>query len=310
MLRIYKTIGNPTEISEPERGCWVNVSYPSDDEKNRLLTEFGVPPDILQDILDVDERPRLEQNENMTLIIVRIPVASPNNSLPFYTVPLGVIITPAHTLTVCQIHNDVIPYEQPTLCTENRQQTDGALNFTICLSLYSAITYLKYLKQINQQTTLIEHELEKSIRNKELNKLLKMEKCLVFFITSLKTNELILNRLRSLKNHPLTGADQILLEDAIIENKQALEMAQIYSDIQTSMMDAFASVISNNLNVVLKRLTSISILLMIPTLIASVFGMNLPNFLEESVWAFPSVVGFLGLMSVIGLKMFRKKDWI
>jgi magnesium transporter len=183
------------------------------------------------------------------------------------------------------------------------------LNFILKLFLRSATTYLRYLKQINQQTALIEQDLEKSIRNKELNKLLKMEKCLVFFITSLKANELILEKLRNSRKNTISEINEDLLEDATIENKQALDMAQIYSDIQSGMMDAFASVISNNLNVVMKQLTLISIILMIPTLIASLYGMNVPNYLESHNWAFPAIIGFSGFMSYLGVLLFRKRKW-
>ncbi len=157
-------------------------------------------------------------------------------------------------------------------------------------------------------TSLIEQDLEKSIKNKELNKLLKMEKCLVFFITSIKANEIVLAKLKNAKKIT-SEINEDLLEDAIIENKQALEMAQIYSDIQSGMMDAFASVISNNLNVVMKQLTIISIVLMIPTLVASIFGMNVPNFLEDSKWAFPIIITGSVSLAIIGVVSFRKRQW-
>jgi len=136
-----------------------------------------------------------------------------------------------------------------------------------------------------------------------------MEKCLVFFITSLKSNELLLAKLRNSKFFNINEFNDDLLEDVLIENKQALEMAQIYSDIQSGMMDAFASVISNNMNVVMKQLTSITIILMIPTLIASFYGMNIPNSFERSTWGFGLVVVISVLLSGIGLFFFRKKKW-
>ena len=158
-------------------------------------------------------------------------------------------------------------------------------------------------------TSLIEQDLEKSIKNKELNKLLKMEKCLVYFITSIKANEIVLAKLRNSKKIT-TEINEDLLEDAFIENKQALEMAQIYSDIQSGMMDAFASVISNNLNVVMKQLTLISIILMIPTLIVSIFGMNVPIPFESSAWALPVIILVSLILSALGVFLFRKRQWI
>ncbi len=310
MLKIFKTFGGYDEISQPQNGCWINVSQPSDVEIDRLQKEFRVPQDVIRDIIDVDERPRVEFDDDYSLVILRIPVESTNNGLPFATVPLGVYETTEFTISLCSSHNEVLPLEPPSLFRGQRQQVPDSLNFILNLFLRSGTTYLQYLKQINQQTALIEQDLEKSIRNKELNKLLKMEKCLVYFITSLKANENALARLRNYKKDSLTELNEDLVEDAIIENKQALDMAQIYSDIQSGMMDAFASVISNNLNVVMKQLTVVSIILMIPTLIASLFGMNVPNFMENSKWGFLAVIGFSGLLSVTGAVIFRKRNWV
>ncbi len=309
MLRIYKSFAGYIDIPQAEKGCWVNVSQPSPDEINRIAKEFHVPQDVIQDILDVDERPRVEYDDEWTLVIIRIPVVSPENGVPFHTVPLGVFMTGEATLTLCSVHNEVLSFEQPSLYREQYQQVNDILNFLLKLFLRSATVYSRYLKQINQQTSSIEQDLEKSIRNRELNKLLKMEKCLVYFITSLKANELVLAKLRNSKRNSISELNEDLLEDAVIENKQALEMAQIYSDIQAGMMDAFASVISNNLNVVMKQLTSISIILMIPTLIASLYGMNVPNYFENVHWAFPGILVFSLLMSFIGVLSFRKRKW-
>jgi magnesium transporter len=309
MLRIYKSFAGYFLIPQAEKGCWINVSQPSQEEISRLQDEFNVPQDIIQDILDADERPRVEYDDEWSLVIIRIPVATTNNGVPFSTVPLGVFITEQWTITLCGVHNEVLPFEQPSLYREQYHQVNDILNFILKLSLWSAKAYLRYLKQINQQTAGIEQDLEKSIRNKELNKLLKMEKCLVYFITSLKANELVLTKLQNAKRNTISDINEDLMEDAIIENKQALEMAHIYSDIQSGMMDAFASVISNNLNVVMKQLTSISIILMIPTLIASVYGMNVPNYFEHTRWAFPGILLFSAMTASVGVFMFRKRKW-
>ncbi|MCD6353975.1 MAG: magnesium transporter CorA family protein [Prolixibacteraceae bacterium] len=309
MIKIFKSLAGYVNQPTISKGCWINASQPTPSEIEQLKSEFKVPVDIIQDILDVDERPRVEYDDDWTLIIYRIPVANPNNGVPFQTVPLGVLVTSEYTLTLCSTKNEVLNFDQPSLYRENKQQTTDILNFLFRLSLRSAQVFLKYLKQINQQTAAIEQDLEKSIRNKELNKLLKMEKCLVYFITSLKANELVLTKLGNAKKNTISELNEDLLEDAVIENKQALEMARIYSDIQSGMMDAFASVISNNLNVVMKQLASISIILMIPTLIASLYGMNVPNYFEHNLWAFPLIIGVSALMSFIGIFIFRKKDW-
>lgn len=309
MLKIFKTFGGNVEIQQAEKACWINVLQPTESEVNQLISDFEMPQDIIQDILDVDERPRVEFDDDWSLIIYRIPVQSPTNGVPFYTVPLGIFMTSTITVTLCGVQNEVLSFEQPYLYRENKQQVTDELNFILKLSLRTANIYLRYLKQINQQTAAIEQDLEKSIRNKELNKLLKMEKCLVFFITSLKANEIVLAKIRNSKKYTISEINEDLLEDAIIENKQALEMAQIYSDIQSGMMDAFASVISNNLNVVMKQLASISIILMIPTLIASLYGMNVPNYFENSTLAFPVILIISALMSLLGILVFRKRNW-
>jgi magnesium transporter len=308
MIKIFKTFGGYAEISKVEKGCWINVTHPDPNEIQRLSDEFSLPSDILLDILDIDERSRIELDDDWTLIILRIPVEVRNNGVPFQTVPLGIIFTDQFTLTLCIQNNEILPEEQFSPFREQYKQITDVFNFTLRLFLRTSNLYLKFLKQINQQTAQIEQDLEQSIKNRELNKLLKMEKCLVFFITSIKSNEIVLARLKNAKK--ITSEINVdLLEDAMIENKQALEMAQIYSDIQSGMMDAFASVISNNLNVVMKQLTLISIILMIPTLVVSIFGMNVPNLLENDIWAMPLIILFSLGLSLVGVLLFRKRQW-
>lgn len=308
MIRIFKTFGGYVEIPKAEKGCWINVIQPTHEEIQRLSNELKLPADSIVDILDADERSRVEFEDDWSLIIMRIPIENFNNGIPFQTLPLGIFITENYTLTLCSSDNEILPIERPSPFREQYTQITDSYNFILRLFLRSGTIYLKYLKHINQQTQMIEQDLEKSIKNKELNKLLKMEKSLVYFITSIKANEIVLAKLRNSKKIT-TEINEDLLEDAIIENKQALEMAQIYSDIQSGMMDAFASVISNNLNVVMKQLTIISIIIMIPTLISSIFGMNVPNFLENSMWALPAIVAFSLVLSALGAYLFRKRQW-
>lgn len=309
MIKIFKTFGGYLEINEPQKNCWINVVNPTQSEIEIIAKDYSVPTDLINDVLDQDERPRIEFDDNWTFIILRIPIENKSNGIPFNTIPLGILIKENHTITICLLENEVLPTGQPTLLREQYRQISDSLNFVLRLFLRSGNIYLKYLKQINQMTDLIEQDLEKSIKNRELNKLLKMEKCLVYFITSIKANEIVLARLRTSKKIT-SEINEDLLEDAIIENKQALEMAQIYSDIQSGMMDAFASVISNNLNVVMKQLTLISIILMIPTLIASIFGMNVPIPFESSSWALPMIIFISLTLSFLGVLLFRKRQWI
>ena len=309
MIKIFKTFGGHVEINEPQKSCWINVTNPTSGEINQLRIDYGLPADLINDILDQDERPRIEFDDDWTLIILRIPVEVRNNGVPFHTIPLGIFITRSFTLTLCLQDNEVLPIIQPSPFRDQYKEITDSINFILRLFLRSGNLYLRFLKQINQMTSMIEQDLEKSIKNKELNKLLKMEKCLVYFITSIKANEIVLAKLRNSKKIT-TQINEDLLEDAFIENKQAREMAQIYSDIQSGMMDAFASVISNNLNVVMKQLTLISIILMIPTLIASMFGMNVPNFMEDSLWAMPSIILGSLILSILGVILFRRRQWL
>lgn len=308
MIKIFKTFGGYVEINEPQKGCWINIINPTERETHLLTDEFNLPSDLINDILDQDERPRIEFDDDWTLIILRIPVKTENNGVPFHTIPLGIFITKDFTLTLCLQDNEVLPFSQPSPFRDQYQQITDSINFVLRLFLRSGNLYLRYLKQINQTTSIIEQDLEKSIKNKELNKLLKLEKCLVYFITSIKSNDIVLAKLRNSKKIT-TEINEDLLEDAYIENKQALDMAQIYSDIQSGMMDAFASVISNNLNDVMKKLTLISIILMIPTLIASIFGMNVPNYMETSLWALPAILFGSVIFSSLGVLLFRKRKW-
>jgi magnesium transporter len=308
MIKIFKSFGGYIEIPEFEKGCWVNAINPSQPEIQSLSEKFDIPVDALTDILDVDERPRIEIEDDWTLIILRIPIETSSNGIPFNTIPLGIFLSESFTLTICIQDNEVLPIGQPFPLREQYKQITDNINFVLRLFLRSGSLYLRYLKQINQIIGAIEQDLEKSIKTKELNKLLKMEKTLVYFITSIKANEIVLAKLKNSRK-VTSEINEDLLDDAIIENKQALEMAQIYSDIQSGMMDTFASVISNNLNAVIKQLTVVSIILMIPTLVASIFGMNVPNYMENSYWALPAIIVGSILLSFVGVLVLRKRQW-
>jgi magnesium transporter len=302
MIKLYKTLGGSEEIDTIEKNSWMKITQPTQKEITKLISEFNLPADSIQDILDADEMPRLEFEDEYSLVIMRIPVESKQDGIPYYTVPLGIFMVGDIVITLCSQDSDIL---------KNPKITAPVLdNYSYILSLFfrSGVTYLKYLKQINQQTTSIEKDLEKSIKNSELNKLLKIEKCLVYFMTSIKSNEIVLAKLRNSKR--IKGeVNEDLLEDALIENKQAQEMAKIHSDILSGTMAAFASIISNNLSVIMKKLTLISIVIMIPTLVASIFGMNVPNGMETSWWAIPSIIIFSSIVSVFSVYVMSKKMW-
>lgn len=307
MINYWKINGGLTEINKFEEGCWMNVVNPSNQEKEILINDLQIPEDFILDILDVDERSRTELEDNWLLIIIRIPIYNKYNKIPYYTIPLGVLVSGTTLITVCITENEIInDFINPQ--KNKKINIDTQSNFILEIFFRSATLFLKYLKLINIQTMLIEKDLEKSTKNKELNNLLKMEKCLVYFITSLKSNELLLLKLQHARFAKNLEFDPDFLEDVYIENKQAIEMANIYSDIQSGLMDAFASVISNNLNVVMKQLTSITIILMIPTLVSSIYGMNVPNYFENNKYAFLIIIGISAFFVGMGMLIFRKRD--
>ena len=291
-----------------ESNCWVNMVSPSESDKNYLIDELKIPLAFYNDIEDVDERPRIELEDGWYLIIIRVPLKTSDTSMPFSTIPLGIIFKDEVFVSLCFHNIEMLP---DFIRYTHRKSIKKENNFDLVLKLLlsSSVWFLKYLKQINQQIKLAEKQLEKSIRNEDLQTLLQIEKCLVYFTTSLKGNDILIHKIKHIKENR-ENADVELLEDVEIELRQALETTNIYSDILSGMMDAYASVISNNLNVILKLLTSISILLMIPTVIASFYGMNVPNALENNPFGFWIVILISFLISLMGILIFRRKNWI
>ncbi len=281
MITFYKNNNNGLFLTHnQEKNCWTNVVCPSKEETKYLLDDLEIPEAFYNDIEDIDERPRIEIENGWCLIIIRIPFKSNDEKLPFNTAPLGLIFKDDTFVSLCFQKTDILS-DFVTYTQRKKISITNHFDLVLKLLLSSSVWFQKYLKQINQRIKLAEHNLEKSIKNEELQALLQIEKCLVFFITSLKGNDILFHRIKNLKSHKDTF-DLDLLEDVEIELRQAEETTNVYSNILTGMMDAYASVISNNLNIIMKRLTSISIILMIPTLVASLYGMNVPNNLEQN----------------------------
>jgi len=305
MKAFYKNNNGLISIKDWQPNCWINIENPTEEEKKYLFDELQIPQAFFNDINDIDERPRIEIENDWHLIIFRIPVVSEDVKIPFYTIPVGIVFKDEICVTISfhknEVLSDFINYTQ-------RKKTDVKDNFdlTLKLLLSSSVWYLKYLKQVNQKIKLAEDNLEKSIKNEELQALLQIEKSLVFFMTSLKGNSIVLHRIKNMKN---INIDSELLEDVDIELRQALEMTNIYSDILTGTMDAYASVISNNMNDIMKKMTSISIILMIPTVIASFYGMNVPNSLQENPLGLPIIIAVSILFSSLGVFLFMKRRW-
>jgi len=308
MITYWETGTSFTRLNEFQPKCWINSQELTNEEVEELISEYKVPRDFIMDVLDIDERSRIEVDEDMVMIILRVPLNNQNNGIPFITVPLGIFISGDQIITICSRKTEIIPSLIKAV-NDNKISIVNQFDYVLRIFLISAVWFLQFLKEINVQTALIEKDLETATKNKELHRLLSMEKCLVFFITSLKSNEMVLAKMRNGRNMSGIEHDEDLMEDVIIETKQALEMANVYSDIQTGMMDAFASIISNNLNVIMKQLTAVTILLMIPNLVAGLFGMNVPNGFENSSFAFGYVIAISIALAVIGIFLFKRKNW-
>ncbi len=308
MIEILKTKGvEQNIIQEYEEDAWVNVTNPGQEEIRMLNEKLKIPIDFLTSPLDIDERSRIEVEDGNMLILIRTPRLDSNSDIPFTTVPLGIILTQNMIITLCSDKNDVAQ----AFISGRVRGWSSAKRSRFVLQIFSrtALVYLNHLKQINKETLLVEDKLQKSMKNEELIELLNSEKSLVYFTTSLRANELVMERLQKTDMLRMYPDDKDLLEDAIIENKQAIEMANIYSNILSGMMDAFASVISNNLNMVMKFLTSVTIILMLPTLIASVYGMNIRLPLQRSPHAFAATMGIAVLLTILGVILFVRRKW-
>lgn len=288
-------------------GCWVNVECPDEEDFHFLTAELGVPKSFLDDISDVDEPARTEKEGNWLLTILRIPIQGTEGDIPFITVPIGIITNGDILVTVCYHQSeqitDFIMYTRRKGVVVNNK-----LDLILRLIRSSAVWFQKYLKQINTIEARAEKDLERSIRNQDLLKLMKLQKALVYFTTSIRGNEAMVGRLRNIyQNDAMLNRD--LLEDVLIELRQASNTVNVYSDILTGTMDAYASIISNNVNDIMKRMTSLSITLMIPTLIASFYGMNVPVLMDAVPHAFIIIVLFSALLSAAAFVIFRRIRW-
>lgn len=280
------------------KDCWVDARNVSRDDLTKLEKDFGIASELLADIMDIDEQARIEKEDEYTAIIVRLPVFDDSFEVSYFTVPVGIILYADKIVTICQCSSDVLDD-----LTGHRVRDFSVKNkntFVLNLLGRAALSYLRALKELNKKTAIIEHELQKSVKNNELVQLLSIQKSLVFFTTSIKTNELLLEKLQKSPFIHFKEEEQELLEDVLTDNKQAIEMANIYSSILTGTMDAFASVISNNLNMVMKKLTIVSIVLMIPSMVAGFYGMNVALPFQASPFAFAGIFGVSLLTSIIG----------
>ena len=314
MLLICKS--NCTALTEYtlaalEKGAWLNLISPTSDELNSVAALTGLPMDVLKAALDEEERSHVEIDDNYIFVVTNIPMMRGRDS--YDTLPLGMIITPDLFITVCLENNEVLKaFNNDSARTFS---TFKKTRFLFQIMYKSATLYLKYLQQINRRTDEIEKQLRQSMKNEEFFQLLELQKGLTFFTASLRSNGIVMEKMLRLRTNnalrhliKMYEEDEDLLEDVIIENKQAIEMVEMYSNILSSMMDAFASIISNNLNIVMKFLASMTIVLAIPTMLSSFWGMNVGVPFKDSEAGFWFVVAIsLATTGIMAYVLWRKR---
>ena len=310
MIQYFKNINHKTvAIDKPDAGVWVNVLPPlKQEEFTELSTGLEIPLDFLTDSLDIDERTRFEEEDNVKLIVIKTPTEnnSFNESDAFYiTIPICIILTHNQIVTVNSFENAAI---KKFLSTFQNRHPDNRKMMVLKIIEKVVQNFLDYLKEINQRRNIIEQKLYASNQNEQLFELMRIQKSLVYFVTALRSNELLLIKLERTNFLALTEEELEILNDLIVDNSQALEMANIYTNILSSTLDAFASIIANNQNEVLKRLSVITIVLTFPVLVASIYGMNVPIPYARSPYAFYIPVFLsLAISLVIGWFFLRKK---
>ena len=294
-------------VSSPTAGCWINVLEATQEDAAQLEA-WGFPSNYVTYALDPGERARVEHSHGVTLIVFLIPHAKPVPiDTPYVTLPLGILITESNIVTICRtrshILRDIAAGKIPDMPTVHQRR------FILKLLLRISEQYLKYLRTIDEAVEQTEVRLHHSLQNREVLELLKYQKCLVYFITALRSNELMLKRLQ--KSALLTHAeDEELLEDVLIEIRQAIELTEISERILGQMMGAFTSIISNNLNVVMKFLAAATIIISLPTLVASFFGMNVNLPAANHPLAFWFVIGLAGTLAIGIVLFFWRKHWL
>ena len=284
MKTFWNTQGGLTQLSEWQPNCWIQVTCPTEDDQHELEEKFNIPDYFLSDISDTDERARYEYDDGWMLIILRIPyVKEIRSRTPYTTVPLGIIHKRDVTITVCYYETnmmiDFVSFQQ-----KRGEGFTDYVDMIFRLFLSSAVWYLKRLKQISMLIDKAKRNLDREVNNESLIGLSRLQDSLTYFITSIRGNETLLSKLKFKLQIDELDAD--LIEDVNIEMSQARETASIYSNILESTMDTYQSIINNNMNTVMRTLTSVTIIMMIPTLITSMFGMNLVNGMEAKPWGF------------------------
>ncbi len=309
MITIYKSTDQGLEtIPEVSRGCWIDVVDPTVEEIAELL-DLGIPQEFITYPLDMDERARVEREDGEILIVLRVPLYQGLAAdVPYITMPMGVVLDSQWILTISRRPSEVM---QEFSTGRVRGLTTAKRNrFLLQLLHLTASKYLSYLREINKAVDLLEDQLQLSTRNKELLGLLKHQKSLVYFTEALRSNELMMERLQRGQFFTTYPDDEDLLEDALTENQQAIAMTNIATDILSSTMDAFASIISNNVNIVMKFLAAATIILMMPNILSSFWGMNVNVPMANWPWAFPIIAGISIILAIFVARIFIRRDWM
>lgn len=309
MLKVFKTNSVDKKIKKIKKitmDCWMELTTPTNDEIDKVVAKTLVDKDLITKMLDVEELPRIERSGNATLIVVDTPYLDEDHQ--YTTIPLGIIITDNnYVITVSPKKTTILNAFKQDKVKDFR--TAKKTRFLIQILLHTAATYLRVLKQVSRDIDQKEEELKKSTKNKDLVDMLEIEKTLVYFMTSLKSNDVVLGKLSKGNILPLYENDGELLEDAIIEYKQAMEMTTIYKGILLSIKDTYSTVVSNNLNIAMKFLAAATIVLSIPTMISSFLGMNIDlGRITEMDNAFPLVIIISVITSLLVAILLKKKD--
>jgi magnesium transporter len=307
MLTIYKTTEQGLEqLDTMANGTWVKAVDPTPEEIQQLVT-WGIDADYINYSLDLDEMPRMERDEDYTFILIRIPHRQPESDIPYITIPLGIMIKGNTIVTICRYNKEM--FKVLANGKYRLLKTGKRYRFALYIFLETATRYLTHLREINRMTEAIEDQLQKSTRNREVLELLKYQKSLTYFATALRSNEVMMERVQRTQIFNYYEDDQDLLEDVLTENQQAIQMTNINTEILSSMMDAFASIISNNLNGVMKALAAITIIINVPAVVAAFYGMNVTLPGEGHPLAFLMVLGISFTLTAIATLIFYKRDW-
>lgn len=308
MLTIYKTTEHGLEkLDTMANGAWIKAVDPTPEEMQQLVT-WGIDADYINYSLDLDEMPRMERDEDFTFILVRIPHRQLDSDIPYTTIPLGIMIRGNIIITICRYDKEM--FRVLANGKYRLLKTGKRYRFALYIFLETATRYLTHLREINRMTESIEDQLQKSTRNREVLELLKYQKSLTYFATALRSNEVMFERVQRTQIFNYYEEDQDLLEDVLTENQQAIQMTSINTEILSSMMDAFASIISNNLNSVMKALAALTIILNLPTIVANFYGMNV-NVLPGAMhpFAFWNLIGIAVALTAVVTFIFYKRDW-